>query len=188
MIFQKTPIPGAYLIDIDKKNDERGFFARMFCSIEFGDKNLSTKFVQLNNSFSTEKGVMRGMHYQLPPAGEVKVLRCFQGAIHDMILDLRPDSPCYGKWFGTEITAANRRMIYVPQGCAHGFITLKNDTEILYLVNNFYEPHMERGVRYNDPYFSIEWPQNPVSISEKDMNWPDFAPDWHGVEKLRGLI
>jgi dTDP-4-dehydrorhamnose 3,5-epimerase len=188
MLFHPTPITGAYLIDLEKRGDERGFFARLFCRNEFGENNLATEYVQINNSLSVDKGVLRGMHYQLPPSAEVKVVRCIKGGLFDVILDLRPDSPSFGKWFGAEITAENRRMIYVPQGCAHGFVTLEANTEAFYLVNSFYAPDLERGIRFNDPRFGIEWPLTPSEVSDKDNNWPDFDPDWHGVEKMRGLI
>lgn len=188
MIFNSTPLTGAYLIDLEKKGDDRGFFARFFCRNEFGDKNLATEFVQINNSLSAKEGTLRGMHYQLAPSAEVKVVRCIRGALYDVILDLRPDSPTFGRSFGAELTAENRRMMYVPQGFAHGLLTLVPDTEAFYLVNNFYAPNLERGVRYNDPRFSIEWPMEPKEISEKDRSWPDFDSAWHGVENLRGLI
>ncbi len=188
MQFNPVSIAGAYLIDLEKKGDERGFFARVFCQREFAALNLATDMVQINNSLSVKKGVLRGMHYQLPPSAEVKVLRCIRGALYDVVLDLRPDSPSFGQWFGAQLTAENRRMLYVPQGCAHGFLTLKENTEAFYMVHSCYDPEQERGVRFDDPRFAIEWPNEPAEISEKDKSWPDFNPEWHGVEKMRGLL
>jgi dTDP-4-dehydrorhamnose 3,5-epimerase len=179
MIFEKTPVEGARLIDLERRGDERGFFARVFCTEEFGADGLETSFLQVNNSLSAEKGTLRGLHYQLAPSEEVKVVRCVRGALWDVVLDLREDSPTFGKWFGAELTAENRRMMYVPRGCAHGFLTLEVDTEALYFVSTPYAPALERGVRWNDPTFGIEWPIEPVVISEKDAAHPDFDRDWH---------
>jgi dTDP-4-dehydrorhamnose 3,5-epimerase len=179
MIFTETPLKGAYLIDMEKRGDERGFFARAFCVQEFADHGLSSQIVQANNSLSARKGTLRGMHYQLAPKAETKVVRCLRGALHDILLDLRPDSPTFGQSFGAELTADNRRMMYVPKGFAHGFITLADDTEAFYLVDEFYAPQAERGVRWNDPRFAIPWPAQPTVISDKDRNYPDFDPAWH---------
>ncbi len=179
MKFTKTPLPGAYVIDLEKYGDERGFFARLYCENEFREHELETHFVQINNSLSAQKGTLRGMHYQLEPAAEVKVVRCIKGSLYDVILDLRQDSPTFGQWYGAELSAENRRMMYVPRGFGHGFITLEDDTEAFYLVSNFYAPEKERGVRWNDPRFNIEWPIEPVVVSEKDSNHPDFDPDYH---------
>jgi dTDP-4-dehydrorhamnose 3,5-epimerase len=159
MIFSETPLPGAYLIDLEKRGDARGFFARAFCRNEFA-----------------EHGTLRGLHYQLAPAAEVKLVRCLAGALYDVILDLRPDSPSFGRWFGAELSAENRRMMYVPRGFAHGFLTLSENCEALYLVSAFYAPELERGVRWNDPRFAIEWPAAPDFISDKDRDRPDFDP------------
>ena len=179
MIFRETPIPGAYLIDLDKKGDDRGFFARFYCTREFEKHGLSADIVQINTSLSADKGTLRGMHYQLPPAAETKIVRCIRGALWDVILDLRPDSPTLGKWFGAELTPENRTMMYVPKGFGHGFMTLEDDTEALYLVDEFYVPERERGVRWNDPKFGIEWPAEPVVLSEKDRDQRDFDPAYH---------
>jgi dTDP-4-dehydrorhamnose 3,5-epimerase len=179
MIFTEAPLPGAYLIDIEKRGDERGFFARAFCEREFGAQGLATRYVQINNSLSARKGTLRGMHYQLAPKAETKVIRVIRGALYDIILDLRPDSPTFGQSFGAELTADNRRMMYAPKGFAHGFITLADDTEAYYLCDEFYSPECERGVRWNDLRFSIRWPSQPVVISEKDSNHRDFDPAWH---------
>ncbi|HEV2303715.1 MAG TPA: dTDP-4-dehydrorhamnose 3,5-epimerase [Stellaceae bacterium] len=181
MIFTETPVEGAYLIDLEKRGDERGFFARAFCKNEFAAYGLETEFVQINNSLSAAKGTLRGMHYQLAPAAEVKVVRCLAGALWDVVLDLRPQSPTYGRWFGAELSAQNRRMMYAPKGLAHGFVTLADDTEAFYLVSAFYAPELERGVRWSDPRFAIEWPLQPVVISDKDRDRADFDPATHLV-------
>jgi dTDP-4-dehydrorhamnose 3,5-epimerase len=188
MIFNKTPVDGVRLIELEKRGDNRGFFARMFCVNEFEADGLVTNFVQVNNSLTGKKGTLRGMHYQLMPAGEVKVVRCVRGSLWDAVIDLRPDSPTFGKWYGAELSAENRNMMYVPRGFAHGFLTLTDDAEAMYLVSAFYSPQDERGVRWNDPRFGIEWPIEPAEVSDKDGKWPDFDPDFHGVEKLRGLV
>jgi dTDP-4-dehydrorhamnose 3,5-epimerase len=179
MIFTPTPLANAYLIDLEKKGDERGFFARLFCESEFIQHGLVCHFCQINNSLSMEKGTLRGMHYQLPPSAETKIVRCVRGALYDLILDLRNGSPTFGQSFGTELSAENRRMLYVPKGFAHGFLTLADDTETIYLVDEFYSPERERCVRYNDPTFALRWPEPPKLISDKDRNQPDFDPAWH---------
>ncbi len=179
MIFAETPIPGAYLIDLEVKGDDRGFFARAFCEREFAAHGLVTHFVQVNNSLSRHRGTLRGMHYQLPPKAETKLVRCLRGGLYDLILDLRPDSPTFGKSFGAELTAENRRMMYVPKGFAHGFITLTDDTEAFYFVDEFYAPQHERGVRWDDPQFELSWPLPPVVLSDKDANQRSYDPDWH---------
>jgi len=179
MRFTQTPLAGSCLIDLDKQEDERGFFARLFCEREFGEAGLESRLVQMNISVSRDRGTLRGMHYQLEPAAEVKVVRALRGALWEVILDLRPGSPTFGRSFGTELTAGSRRMMYVPRGFAQGFLTLESDTEALYLVSTYYDPSHERGVRWNDPRFSIAWPEKPLVISDKDANHPDFDPLWH---------
>jgi dTDP-4-dehydrorhamnose 3,5-epimerase len=179
MIFHETPLRGSYIIDLDKKGDERGFFARFFCVNEYSKLGLDQNVVQINNSLSADKGTLRGMHYQLSPKAETKVVRCIRGALFDVILDLREDSPTFGQHFGAELTAENRKMMYVPKGFAHGFMTLKDDTEALYLVTEFYAPELERGIRWNDPRFNIQWPFEPTTVSDKDQNHPDFDPEHH---------
>lgn len=188
MIFNPTPLSGAYTIDLEKRGDNRGFFARVFCQEEFGKQGLLTQFVQVNNSLSAKKGTLRGMHYQLPPSAEVKVVRCIRGALYDVIVDLRPDSPTFKKWFGDELTTENRRMMYVPRGFAHGLVTLTEDTEVLYWVSAFYSPENERGVRFDDPAIGIAWPVPPSEISDKDRKWPDLDPAFHGLDRMKGLI
>jgi dTDP-4-dehydrorhamnose 3,5-epimerase len=179
MLFHETPLQGAFLIDLEKRGDERGFFARFFCEKEFAAKGLVDRFVQVNNSLSAKKGTLRGIHYQLAPHEEVKLVRCIKGELYDVIVDLRPDSPTFKKWFGAELSEENRRMMYVPKGFGHAFITLREDTEALYLVSDYYAPSSERGLRYNDPEFNIAWPIEPVVISDKDLNHPLFDPDYH---------
>lgn len=179
MIFHPAHLEGAYLVEMERRGDDRGFFARMFCEKEFAAAGLVSRFVQVNNALSQTKGTLRGMHYQLGTAAEVKLVRCIRGALWDAILDLRPASPTFGKWFGTELNEDNRLMMYVPRGFAHGLITLRNDTEALYLVSDFYAPDQERGVRWNDPRFSISWPISPTEISPKDAAWRDFDESWH---------
>lgn len=175
MKFTQLPIQGAYEIDLAKQEDERGFFARLFCEKEFAEYQLETNFVQVNNSLSHEKGTLRGLHYQLAPMEEVKLVRCIRGAIYDLILDLRTDSSTYGQTFGLELNADNRKMLYIPKGCAHGFLTLTENSELLYLVSEYYSRELERGIRWNDPHFDIAWPFHPRVISERDRCHADFV-------------
>lgn len=179
MNFIEIDLPGAYVIELERKGDDRGFFARAFCQREFAELGLSTDFVQMNDSLSAHRGTLRGMHYQLAPHQETKLVRCIRGALCDIILDLREDSPTFGQHAKVELSAENRRILYVPKGFAHSFITLEDDTEALYLVDAFYAPDAERGVRWNDPRFGIEWPLEPTVISDKDANFPDFDPAHH---------
>jgi dTDP-4-dehydrorhamnose 3,5-epimerase len=179
VIFTPAPLQGVYVVEMEKRGDDRGFFARAFCENEFAARGLATRMVQMNDSLSVRRGTLRGMHYQLAPKAETKVVRCFRGALFDIVLDLRRDSPTFGKTFGVELTAENRRMLYVPKGFAHGFVTLLDDTEAFYLVDEFYSPEHERGVRWNDPRFAIEWPVQPAVMSEKDRAYRDFDPAWH---------
>lgn len=187
MIFHETPLKGAYTIELEKRGDDRGFFARFFCTEEFSKQGLSHSFAQINDSLTGKKGTLRGMHYQMMPSAEIKIVRCISGALYDVILDLRPDSPTFGQWFGETLSADNRTMMYCPKGFAHGFVTLEDDTEAFYLVSDPYAPELERGIRYNDPKFNIEWPVEPQEISDKDSSWPDFEADWHGVNTFKGL-
>lgn len=171
MIFQKTKLQDAYLIEIEKRSDQRGFFARMWCRKEFEDHGLVSQVVQTNISYNIKKGTIRGMHFQIDPYQETKLVRCTRGAIYDVIIDLRADSPTYGEWTGVELSADNYRMIYVPKNFAHGFQTLADDTEVTYQVTEFYTPGAERGLRYDDPAFGIIWPLPVSVISEKDKSW-----------------
>jgi dTDP-4-dehydrorhamnose 3,5-epimerase len=188
VLFHQTPLVTARLVELERSVDERGFFARAFCEREFREAGLEHNFVQVNNSFSSRCGTLRGLHYQLPPATEVKMVRCIRGAFYDVILDLRPDSPTFGRSFGAELSAENRLMMYVPRGFAHAILTLDDNTEALYLTSSFYVPGLERGVRWNDSRFGFEWPIAPVEISPKDRSWPDFDQGFHGLAHLAGLI
>lgn len=179
MKFIPTPLPGAFLIELEKRGDDRGFFARAYCRNEFRQQGLPDNFVQVNNSLSAERGTLRGLHYQLAPNAETKLVRCIRGSLWDVILDLRPESPTFGRWFAEELSAENRRMMLVPKGFAHGFVTLSDDTEAFYFVDEFYAPDHERGIRWNDPRFAIDWPIDPSVISDKDRCHPDFDPAHH---------
>jgi dTDP-4-dehydrorhamnose 3,5-epimerase len=179
MKFTETPLQGAFIIDLEKRGDDRGFFARFFCEREYQQHGLNHKIVQANTSFSRYRGTLRGMHYQLAPKGEDKIVRCLKGSLLDVIIDLRPDSPTFLKHFRIELTAESRTMLYVPKGFAHGFLTLEDHTEAFYLVTEFYSPEHERGVRYNDPKFGIQWPLEPAVISDKDKAHADFNPAIH---------
>lgn len=174
MIFTETKLAGAYIIEPTIIGDDRGFFARAWCQREFEAKGLVSSLVQSNLSFNKFKGTVRGMHRQIAPAMEVKLVRCTKGAIYDVIVDLRPESPTYKQWIGVELTADNHRMLYVPEGFAHGYQTLEDDCEVFYQVSQFYSPQHERGARYNDPAFGIEWPAEVTSVSIKDQKWPDY--------------
>jgi len=179
MKFIETPLKGAYLIELEKRGDDRGFFARFFCINEFDRAGLRRDVVQINNSISRDKGTLRGLHYQLAPKAEDKIVRCIRGSLLDVIVDLRPESPTFLQHFQVELSAENRTSLFVPKGFAHGFITLEDNTEAFYLVTEFYAPDRERGLRYNDPKLGIKWPMAPVVISDKDNKWPDFNPEIH---------
>ena len=179
MKFTETPLHGAFVINLEPRGDDRGWFSRFFCEREYDQHSLCRDIVQINNSFSKYKGTLRGMHYQLAPKGEDKVVRCVRGAFLDVIVDVRKDSPTFLQHFGIELTAENRTMLYVPKGFAHGFLTLTDDTEAFYLVTEFYSPQHERGLRYNDPKLGIQWPFAPTVISDKDLKHPDYNPDIH---------
>ncbi|NGX57762.1 MAG: dTDP-4-dehydrorhamnose 3,5-epimerase [Chlamydiae bacterium] len=179
MKFIETPLKGAYVIEPNKIGDQRGFFARLFCAEVFNEHGLEHNFVQINNSLSHERGTLRGLHYQLPPKEEVKVVKCVQGSVYDVIVDLRPDSETFGQSFSAHLGGGNGLMMYVPKGFAHGFYVLQPDTEIVYFVSEYYTPELERGVRWDDPYFNIEWPRAPTVLSEKDSQLPDFDEKTH---------
>jgi dTDP-4-dehydrorhamnose 3,5-epimerase len=179
MKFNPAPIPGVFTIDLQPIADERGFFSRVFCTEEFKAHGLEPVVMQMNNSFNRDQGTLRGLHYQLAPAAEVKIVRCVAGALWDVVLDMREGSPTFGQYFGADLTAENRRMMYIPRGFAHGIFTLAPNTEAIYLVSHPYTPAAERGVRWNDPKFAIRWPGKPVVISEKDQKHPDFDPAIH---------
>jgi len=175
VIFTETKLKGAYIIDIEKRQDDRGFFARSWCLRELESHGLNARCVQANISNSAKKGTLRGMHYQIAPFGEAKLVRCTRGAIFDVIIDLRPDSATHKHWIGVELEDRNYKMLYVPEGFAHGFVTLEDDTEVTYQVSQFYHPESERGVRYDDPAFGILWPAEFFVVSEKDKSWPDYS-------------
>lgn len=175
MKFVPTALAGAYVVEMEPLTDERGFFARSWCKREFADHGLNGDLVQCNVSYNRARGTLRGMHYQAAPHEEVKLVRCTQGAIYDVLVDLRPDSPTYRSWIAVELTAANRRMLYVPAGLAHGFQTLQDDSEVFYQMSAYFDAPSARGVRWNDPAFGIEWPSREPVISAKDANYPDIA-------------
>ena len=174
MKFIKTPLDGAYLIELEPIADERGFFARSWCREEFLSHGLNPNLAQCSISFNKKKGILRGMHYQEEPYQEAKLVRCYSGAIYDVILDLRPTSPSHRKWFSAELTATNRTMIYLPKGFAHGFQTLADNCELFYQISESYKPECSRGVRWNDPTFAIQWPIADRIISDRDRSFPDY--------------
>ena len=195
MIFSKTRLKGVFIIELEKHEDERGYFARAWCKKEFKANGLNPNIVQANIALSLQKGTLRGMHYQKDLYQEAKLVRCIRGAVFDVVIDLRPNSNTYCEWLGVELSADNHTMLYVPEGFAHGYQTLENNTmlyvpegfahgyqtlednsEVYYLVSQFYAPDAERGVRWNDPAFDIEWPEtSDLVISEKDKSWPAYV-------------
>ncbi len=174
MIFSETKLKGPFIIDIDKREDERGFFARTFCANEFSQYGLHTVFPQTNMSLSKYKNTIRGLHYQIDGAEEAKLIRCTKGIILDVIIDIRKKSPTYCQYIAVELSALNSRLLYVPEGFAHGFCTLTDDVEVNYQVSQFYSPGKERGIRWNDPIFAIKWPVESPILSEKDAIHADF--------------
>jgi dTDP-4-dehydrorhamnose 3,5-epimerase len=175
MIFTETKLKGAFIIDVDKREDERGFFGRAWCKKEFEEQGLNSDTVQANVSYSIHRGTLRGMHYQVAPYSECKTVRCTSGSLYDVIVDIRPGSPTYTQWIGVELTAQSFRMLYVPAGFAHGFITLEDHTSVHYMVTQYYTPGAEEGLRYNDPAFAIAWPFEPIVVSVKDRTHPFFS-------------
>lgn len=175
MTFAETRLKGAFLIDLERHKDGRGFFARSWCKREFQAHGLNTSVVQCNISGNRSKGTLRGLHYQRSPHEEAKLVRCTRGAIYDVIVDLRPDSPTFRSYFAEILTAENHRMVYVPEGFAHGFLTLTDDTEIFYQMFQYYVPEAAAGVRWNDPAFGIAWLEPVMVISEQDQSYPDFV-------------
>jgi dTDP-4-dehydrorhamnose 3,5-epimerase len=174
MNFHDTKLSGVLEIHLDPKPDERGFFARSWCLKEFEEHGLNPSLVQCNVSFNARTGTLRGLHYQAPPYPETKLVRCTKGAIYDVVVDLRPQSPTYKQWIGATLTAENRQMLYVPEGCAHGFLTLEDETEVFYQMSEFYHADLGRGVRWNDPAFGIEWPREAELMSDRDRAYPNF--------------
>jgi dTDP-4-dehydrorhamnose 3,5-epimerase len=171
-----APLQDALIVELQKHEDARGFFARAWCENEFKEQGIQATWVQANLAYSEHKGTLRGLHFQAAPYSEAKLMRCIRGAMYDVILDLRPDSATFKHWFGIELTADNRRALYVPEGFAHGYLTLADHTETFYPVSQFYTPGAEGGVRWNDPAFGIDWPlTGNLILSDKDQNWPDFV-------------
>ncbi len=175
MIFTETELSGSYILEINKLEDPRGFFARTWCKREFEEHGLNTNLSQCNMSFTEKKGTFRGMHYQAAPHGEAKLVRCTSGTIYDVIIDLRPDSQTYKKWFGIELSQKNTKMLYVPEDFAHGFLTLEDKTEVFYQMSEFYYPESARGLRWNDPAFSISLPSDISAIAERDATYPNYT-------------
>jgi dTDP-4-dehydrorhamnose 3,5-epimerase len=176
VIFEETSIPGVFIVELQRHEDERGFFARAWCQREFERHGLAPCIAQVNISHNRHKHTLRGFHYQDAPHQEDKLLRCTRGALHFVVVDLRKDSPAYKRNIAVTLTAGNYRMLYVPKGCANGFLTLEDDSEILYLISEFHAPGFERGVKWNDPALGVRWPVDaPAVIAEKDRNWPDFV-------------
>lgn len=174
MIYTKTPIDGVVVVDIEKREDDRGFFARTFCEEEFRQHGLESHIAQCSTALSVRRGTLRGMHYQREPHGEVKLVRCVRGGVYDVVVDVRPKSPHFRRWFGVELNANNRRMLYIPRGVAHGYLTLEDDTEIAYQMSTAYNPDAAIGVRWNDRAFGIEWPFEPTVMAERDRSYADF--------------
>jgi dTDP-4-dehydrorhamnose 3,5-epimerase len=172
MHFTPTNLEGAWLVDLQPHQDERGLFARTYCAQEFSDQGLVHSFVQCNTSWNARQGTIRGLHYQLPPSSEAKLVRCTAGALLDVIVDLRPASPTYLRTYVVELTATNRRALYIPELFAHGFQTLEDRTEVFYQMSEFYDPKLGRGLRYDDPELGIDWPLPVASISAQDLSWP----------------
>lgn len=174
MIFTETKLKGSFIIEIEKHEDERGFFGRSWCLKEMKDHGINMNVVQANVSYNKRKGTLRGMHYQIAPYEEAKLVRCSKGSIFDVIIDLRVDSPTFKQWFGIDLSQENYKMLYIPEDFAHGFITLEDDCEISYLMSELYVPGAAATIRWNDPFFNIQWPLAPTILSEKDKSQPDF--------------
>lgn len=174
MHFFELGVAGTFLMRMERRHDERGYFARMLCEHELAQHGLQGRFVQVNTGFSPRTGTLRGLHYQEAPHKEIKIVRCTRGAVYDVAVDLRPESPTFRRWVGAELRAESDALLYVPQGCAHGYLTLTDDTELIYFTSCAYAPAAARGVRYDDPAFDIHWPTPVRVISQADRNWPDF--------------
>jgi dTDP-4-dehydrorhamnose 3,5-epimerase len=172
MIFKKTKIEGLYLIEPEPKTDERGSFARIFCKDKLAKEGINFDIVQINQSLTKKRGTIRGMHFQKEPKSEGKIVQCLKGKIYDVVIDLRKKSSTYGQWIGEELTEDNKKMIFIPKGFAHGFQTLSDNCEVQYFMSEFYSAEHASGVRWNDPFFNIKWPEKTQIISEKDKNWP----------------
>lgn len=175
MKFTKTTVDGAYVIDVNRIGDSRGYFGRLWCENELREQGLVSQIKQSNIGFSPLAGTLRGLHYQKPPHEEVKIVRCTRGSVFDVVVDLRPASKTFRKWFGIELNPENASMLYVPEGCATGYLTLEDDSEIYYNTSADYAPESATGVRHDDPAFLIEWPGEPKVMSDADLGWPDFT-------------
>jgi len=174
VIFRATALPGAFIVEIEKREDDRGFFARTWCRREFAAAGLNADLAQCNVSFNRQRGTLRGMHWQEAPHGETKLVRCIRGTIWDVIIDLRRSSPAYGRHLGVELSGESGTALYIPEGMAHGFVTLEDSCEVSYQMSEFYEPSAARGVRWNDPAFGIEWPVGNPILHPRDASYPDF--------------
>jgi dTDP-4-dehydrorhamnose 3,5-epimerase len=183
--FVRTEIAGAFILEQERHADERGWFARTWDEAELRERGLDTRVVQCSASFNLRRGTLRGLHYQSPPHAEVKIVRCTRGRLYDVAVDLRPDSPTFRAWAGVELTPENGRALYIPRGCAHGFLTLADDTEVAYQISDEYHPEHARGVRWDDPAIAIAWPEPPQVIAARDREYPDVAPSQ--LEELRRL-
>jgi len=181
MVFNETFLKGSYTIELTPFTDNRGWFARTYCKDEFKQIRHTSEWVQMNHSFTSKTGALRGMHYQMPPFAEIKMVRCIAGAVYDVIVDLRKGSASFLQWFGTELSAKNKRMIYIPEGFAHGFQTLTDDCELIYHHTELYTPGAEAGVQYNDPRIGINWPLAPTEISERDKQHPLLNNNFAGI-------
>ena len=180
MKFTEAPLAGAYVVGMERHADERGTFARSWCQREFRDIGIDHRLVQCNVSYNIRRGTLRGMHYQAAPFGEAKLVRCTRGALYDVMIDLRPASPTFLRWAAFELTSGDGKAVFIPAGCAHGFKTLEDDTEIFYQMSEFYAPQYARGVRWDDPLFGVEWPAGEITISPRDRAYPDARPeDFH---------
>lgn len=174
MKFAETRLEGAFILEMEPHRDERGFFARTWCREEFEAHHLNPELAQCSTSFNKRRGTLRGLHYQDDPYAEAKLVRCTRGAIYDLIVDVRPGSKTFKQWLSVELTADNLLMLYIPEGFAHGFQTLEDDTEVFYQISEFYHPECSRGIRWNDPLFDLRWPIVSRIMSERDENFPDF--------------
>jgi dTDP-4-dehydrorhamnose 3,5-epimerase len=179
MKFTPTPLAGAFVVELEPNEDERGMFARTYCEREFATHGIRARFVQANVSVTRQRGMLRGMHLQAPPHEEAKLVRCVHGRVHDVMLDLRPGSATFAKWYAVELDAERHNAVYIPEGCAHGFQALRADSELLYQMSAFYVPEAKRGVRWNDPVFGIAWPVPDALVSESDQSFARFdAEQW----------
>lgn len=186
MHFHPTAVAGVKLVEPERHADERGFFARTWCALEFARATLEPRLTQCSLAYNVRRGTLRGMHYQAPPWAEAKLVRCTRGAVYDVAIDLRPDSPTFRRFVGVELSAANHLGLYIPRGCAHGMLTLEDDTEVFYQISTAYHPEAARGVRWSDPYFGVTWPGQVEVIAPRDRDYPDVDPE--RLDELRGLL